>query len=146
MVHRHGLGVGIVDDVCYLTAHQTKIHRYDDDPGFGGGQVELNDFDAVFHEHSQFVTFFQAHLYEAVGQAVDPSVYFGVGEPSPGVTQGNGLRIFPGVHLELLSQIHPMGHGVFLRLKGSGFRVQGSRVRGCKGSRRKSTNPTIPTN
>jgi hypothetical protein len=85
VVYGHGFGIGIVDDVGHLPSHQAKIDRDNDNAGLGRRQVELDNFDAVFHEDGQLVALFQAHFHQAVGQTVDPAVYFGVGEPSPGV-------------------------------------------------------------
>ena len=52
-----GLGVGIVNNVFHLWRHQTKINRHDNDSGFGRGQEQFADFNAIFKQYRNLITF-----------------------------------------------------------------------------------------
>ena len=79
-LHNHDLGIGIVDDIFHLPSHQPKIDRYNDEPGFGRGQIDFDHFDAVVHEHGHLVAFYQAEVDKTMSQLVYAPIGFRIGE------------------------------------------------------------------
>ncbi|VTR68814.1 hypothetical protein DESC_720192 [Desulfosarcina cetonica] len=109
-LHHHGLGVGVIDDIGHFASHQAEIDRYDENAGFGHGQVEFDDFDAIVHEHGDLVALGQTQRREPVGQLVDPPVGLRVGKAALVVRECEFAGVLPRVDFKLLSQIHPVRH------------------------------------
>ncbi len=102
IVYKQCLCVRVVEDVLDFPAHQPEVDGDKNQAGFCRRQVQLHDFRAVFHQHSDLVPLLQPQGQEAVGQSIHPFIGLGIGVAPIPLLQRHLVGKFFRIDLKIL--------------------------------------------